>query len=146
MRKLLQASDIKRRTVQFLSLVLLGEWAFYGIFRCPFAVPYIGCGECPVVQCPGRKIWMWSWIGIGLSSLLFGRAFCGWICPGGFLAEILALPGNMRIRVRDTWIKILANGKYLMLGLSLWFFCMLNNPRWAIPIRTGDFSICRIDL
>ena len=69
----------KRRVVQTGSLALLGEWSFYGIFRCPYAVPYIGCGNCPVVQCPGRSLWMWSWILIFASSLFMGRVFCGWV-------------------------------------------------------------------
>ena len=37
MRKL---KNIPRRLSQFFFLVVLGEFAFYGIFRCPFAVPY----------------------------------------------------------------------------------------------------------
>lgn len=139
MRNFFKTSELKRRTVQILSLAVLGEWSFYGIFRCPFAVPYIGCGECPVIQCPGRSLWMWGWILIGVSALFFGRAFCGWVCPGGLLAEILAMGTRLQVTLHGMWTKILSTGKYVMLALSLYFFFLLQNPRWAIPIRTGEF-------
>ena len=45
-----------RRMSQTAMLFVIGEFGFYGIFRCPFAVPYVSCAGCPVVQCPGR--WM----------------------------------------------------------------------------------------
>lgn len=139
MRDFFKRSGMKRRVTQIISLAVLGEWSFYGIFRCPFAVPYIGCGQCPVVQCPGRSLWMWSWIAIGVSGLIFGRAFCGWACPGGLVAEMLIV--NTKIR---TWAgrlveKISTAGKYAMLAISLYVFFVLNNPRWAVPIRTGEF-------
>lgn len=139
MFEFLQNGKWKRRLSQILSLVVLGEWSFYGIFRCPFAVPYIGCGNCPVVQCPGRSLWMWGWIGIAISALIFGRAFCGWACPGGMVAELLTDISIIRIRIHDALVRVAGNGKYIMLGLSLYFFFVLNNPRWAIPIITGEF-------
>ncbi|MCK5423045.1 MAG: 4Fe-4S binding protein, partial [Deltaproteobacteria bacterium] len=73
----------KRRLTQCAFLVFLGEFSFYGIFRCPFAVPYVSCGNCPVIQCPGRKLWLAFWIILPVSAIIFGRAFCGWACPGG---------------------------------------------------------------
>ena len=43
-----------RRFSQLAMLVLLGQWSFYGIFRCPFLVPYVSCQNCPVITCHGR--------------------------------------------------------------------------------------------
>ncbi len=134
-----RTTSVKRRITQLLSLAFLGEWSFYGIFRCPFAVPYIGCAQCPVIQCPGRSLWMWSWIIIGASALVFGRAFCGWVCPGGIVAEMLTMVTKARMNVRGIAAKVAASGKYIMLALSLYYFFVLNNPRWAVPIRTGEF-------
>lgn len=131
--------SLKRRVVQCLSLGIIGEWSFYGIFRCPFAVPYIGCGNCPVIQCPGRSLWMWSWIFIAALTLVFGRAFCGWICPGGLVQDLLAPFAFLRQKVSGLMEKILGPGKYLLLFSSLWVFFIMANPRGAIPIRTGDF-------
>ena len=129
----------KRRVVQTGSLALLGEWSFYGIFRCPYAVPYIGCGNCPVVQCPGRSLWMWSWILIIISALFMGRVFCGWVCPGGFVADILGTVSVIRNKISLGFVRFLGYGKYIVLAASLYWFFILNNPRWAVPIRTGEF-------
>ncbi len=128
-----------RRLCQIASTALLGEFAFYGIFRCPFAVPYVGCTHCPVVQCPGRKWWIPVWIGILASALVFGRAFCGWACPAGFLADLLGKAALLKGRLKGMADKALSAGKYPVLAASLIVFFALNNPRWAVPIRTGDF-------
>lgn len=125
--------------MQTASLAVIGEWAFYGIFRCPFAVPYIGCGNCPVIQCPGRSLWVWSWIVILSSAILMGRVFCGWVCPGGFAADVLGAFALVRNKIGERTATILGYGKYILLGLSLYVFFAMNNPRWAVPIRTGEF-------
>jgi ferredoxin-type protein NapH len=128
--------DWKRRVSQLGFAALLGEFSFYGIFRCPFAVPYVSCGNCPVLQCPGRSLWMPVWIGLLVSGLIFGRAFCGWGCPGGLLSELLnkLAPYNVKIRNSvERW------SKNLIVIATLIAFFVMNNPRWAIPIRTGTF-------
>ncbi len=82
--------NVKRKISQLVFLVILGEFSFYGIFRCPFAVPYTECGSCPVVQCPGKKLWLSFWIILPIALLLFGRGFCSWACPGGLFSELLS--------------------------------------------------------
>ena len=129
----------KRRAVQAASLVILGEWSFYGIFRCPFAVPYIGCGNCPVIQCPGSYLWGWAWIVIFASALFMGRLFCGWVCPGGLAADLLGSLAFFRHKISPRVSALLGYGKYILLLVSLYVFFILHNPRWAVPIRTGDF-------
>ena len=79
-----------RRLSQAAMLFVIGEFSFYGIFRCPFAVPYVSCANCPVVQCPGRWMVYPFWIALGISTLLFGKAFCGWACPGGLVSGFLS--------------------------------------------------------
>ncbi len=132
-------SNWKRRIVQTGSLFLIGEWSFFGIFRCPYAVPYIGCGNCPVVQCPGRSLWMWAWILIFISTLFMGRVFCGWFCPGGFIADILGSFSFVKNKISAGIGKVLSLGKYIVLAASFYLFFILNNPRLAVPIRTGEF-------
>ncbi|MBU1172183.1 MAG: 4Fe-4S binding protein [Proteobacteria bacterium] len=132
-------SNWKRRVAQLVSMGIIGEWTFYGIFRCPFAVPYIGCGNCPVIQCPGRGLWLWTWILIGMSALVFGRVFCGWVCPGGLVSEILSMGPLLKFKINGWISRLLGFVKYVLLGLSLYFYFGLSNPRWAIPIRTGEF-------
>ena len=129
----------KRRITQCVFLIFLGEFSFYGIFRCPFAVPYVSCGNCPVIQCPGRKLWLGFWIILPVSVIIFGRAFCGWACPGGLISELLGKISLIRGKIKGTFDKVLSSGKYIVLAGSIMVFFLMNNPRWAIPIRTGDF-------
>ena len=129
----------KRRITQCASLIFLGEFSFYGIFRCPFAVPYVSCGNCPVIQCPGRKLWLAFWIILPVSAIIFGRAFCGWACPGGLISELLGEISLLRGKVKGTLDNVLSSGKYIVLVGSFMVFYFMDNPRWAIPIRTGDF-------
>ena len=126
----------KRRLSQAGFIVILGEFSFYGVFRCPFAIPYVNCGNCPVIQCPGRKLWIPVWLGILFSGFLLGRSFCGWACPGGLVSEILGKFALLRGKVRNAMESV---SKYLVILICLVIFFVLNNPRWAIPLRTGDF-------
>jgi ferredoxin-type protein NapH len=128
--------DWKRRISQLVFLAIIGEFSFYGIFRCPFAVPYVSCGNCPVLQCPGRELWLPVWIGLLVSGLIFGRVFCGWACPGGLVSELLGKLALFRAKARSA---VEAVSKYPVVIASLIFLFVLNNPRWAIPIRTGEF-------
>jgi len=129
----------KRRVTQTGFLILLGEFSFYGIFRCPFAVPYVSCGNCPVTQCPGRKLWLGFWIILLVSTIICGRSFCGWACPGGLVSELFGKISLIRGKMKGTLDKVLSPGKYIMVGISLVVLFFFNNPRWAIPIRVGDF-------
>ena len=128
-----------RRMSQTAMLFLIGEFGFYGVFRCPFAVPYVSCTGCPVVQCPGRWMVYPFWIVLGVSAIFFGRAFCGWACPGGLASELLSSLSNTGIKIKrsvDAKIHLL---KYPVLAAGLVLWLSLSNPRWAIPIRTGEF-------
>ena len=129
----------KRKISQCVFLIFLGEFSFYGIFRCPFAVPYVSCGNCPVIQCPGRKLWLGFWIILPASAIIFGRAFCSWACPGGLISELLGKISLLRGKTKCALDNVLSSGKYIVLVGSLMVFFLMDNPRWAIPIRTGDF-------
>ncbi len=120
-------------------ILILGEFAFYGIFRCPFAVPYVSCESCPVIQCPGRKYWIPIWIGILISAIIVGRAFCAYACPAGTISDLLSKLNLFKIKIKRNINKVLSFGKYIVLIVSLYYLVVLSNPRWAIPVRTGDF-------
>ncbi len=129
-----------RRGIQLFMIALIGEWSFYGIFRCPFPVPFISCTNCPVITCPGRlsNLFWGTWGLILLSGLLFGRIFCSWACPGGLSCQLIGkvLPQKVP-RHRD--IRLMHVGKYVALAIVLYLWLVTDNPRWAIPIRIGEF-------
>ncbi len=126
----------KRRFSQVFFLFFLGEFSFYGIFRCPFAVPYVNCGNCPVLQCPGRDLWIPVWIALLVSGLCAGRLLCGWGCPGGLVSELMSKLALFRNKTKN-FVEVFS--KHIVTIVCLFFVFVINNPRWAIPIRTGDF-------
>ncbi len=130
-----------RRLSQAAFLGIMGQWSFYGIFRCPFLVPYVSCQNCPVVTCHGRLFTMfWGfWLLLPLSVILFGRAFCGWACPGGFANQILGMLAPLKLRIKNAFTAVTPYFKYLALAVALYAYFVLGQPREAVPIRIGDF-------
>ena len=130
-----------RRTVQAVSLLLMGQWSFYGIFRCPFLIPYVGCQNCPIITCHGRIFGLFwgAWVAIPLSAILFGRVFCGWICPGGLLNQLMGKVALLRHRMHDSLHHIVSCFKYVGLAGVLYLFLVRGLQREIIPIRIGDF-------
>jgi len=130
-----------RRLTQVVSLAVLGQWSFYGIFRCPFIVPYVSCQNCPVITCHGRLLTMfWGfWLMLPLSALIIGRAFCSWFCPGGLLNQLLGMMASAKLRIRNVFTKIAPCFKYLGLAIALYVWLLYGQPRLAVPIRIGDF-------
>ena len=130
-----------RSCSQLFMMLFLGQWAFYGIFRCPFLVPYISCQNCPVITCHGRIVSMfWGyWLLLPVSALLFGRAFCGWGCPGGLLHRMSGMIAPFKMRVRNIFTRIASSGKYLGVAVALYCYYILGQPRADVPIRIGEF-------
>ncbi len=126
---------------QAVFLALLGQWSFYGLFRCPFVVPFVSCSSCPVITCWGRisSLFWGFWLLLPVSAVLFGRSFCGWACPGGLVSQLLVKISPFSKRFRFDLNAVAALGMYLALGVSLYIWLGLDNPRGAIPIRTGGF-------
>jgi len=132
---------IINRLLHIAMLAGLGQWSFYGIFRCPFIVPYINCQNCPVITCHGRlfSLFWGFWAGWILLAVLFGRAFCGWLCPGGFTNRLLGSFAKLRLERETLLHRLLPWGKYFGLALTLWVLLEMNQPRVNIPIRVGEF-------
>ncbi len=131
-----------RYTIQAISFIFLANFALYGLFRCPFAVPFVGCGNCPVLQCPGRKYYLPLWIAFFMSSIVLFRSFCGWICPVGTFSTVLNKIASKLNLIKITISKksgtILQYLSYLFLAAAVLLVFVYSNPRWAIPIRTGE--------
>lgn len=130
---------IVNRVVLWASLLFLGEWGLYGLFRCPFVVPFVSCQNCPVITCPGRLASMfWGFWGAWLAvAVFFGRAFCGWLCPGGLANRIVGAFASFKLPAETR--QMLPYGKYLLLIVALWVWFVVGQPRTNVPIRVGEF-------
>lgn len=128
------------RIILVLSTAFIAEWSVYGIFRCPFIVPFVSCQNCPVITCPGRAANMfWGFWGFWLAVLLmFGRAFCGWLCPGSLVNRVFALnPLKWKLNLKT--ISVLSWGKFLGLIFVVFVYFFMHQPRVNLPIRVGEF-------
>jgi ferredoxin-type protein NapH len=130
-----------RRITQLVFIGIIGQWSFYGIFRCPFIVPYVSCQNCPVVTCHGRLFTMfWGfWLLLPVSVILFGRAFCGWACPGGLVNRLFGTVAPLKLRVKNVFTSFAPYSRYIVLLTALYAYLILAQPRVAVPIRVGDF-------
>ena len=111
----------------------MGQWSFYGIFRCPFIVPYVSCQNCPVVTCHGRLFTMfWGfWLLLPVSVILFGRAFCGWVCPGGLVNQLFGIAAPFKLRIKNAFTSIVPYFKYIALLLAMYAYFIMMQPRVA---------------
>lgn len=121
---------IYRRISQAVFFGITGTWLAVGTLRCPFGVPFVSCQSCPSTDCPGRYLQLPFIALAGLSGLLFGRAFCGWACPMGFLMDVAGKVPKAKATVSkgftklDRWLKplkwpALVAGIYLVFALNL---------------------------
>ncbi len=72
---------ISQLVVLFFALTMLGTWDRYDPF---FFVQSIVAGGKPLLSLVIASVG-----GLILLTVLFGRAFCGWICPWGTILDIL---------------------------------------------------------
>jgi polyferredoxin len=79
-----------RRLAQLGAFLLAGPWLAVGVLQCPYGVPFVSCLSCPVTTCRGVWLLVPTLAALGLSQVLLARAFCGWLCPLGFLQDGLA--------------------------------------------------------
>lgn len=130
-----------RRAVQTGMLAVLGQWSFYGIFRCPFPVPFVDCNVCPVITCWGRitTLFWGFWLFLPISAILFGRAFCGWLCPVGLVNQMLGKFAIFKLRTSGKVIRFAAWGSLVGLAAALYLWLGMGNPRSMVPIRVGEF-------
>ncbi len=120
-----------RRTSQIAFLFVTGEWLAIGWLRCPYGVPFVSCMSCPLRSCPGTWLQPYFLALIAVSSLVIGRAFCGWACPMGLIEEVIGRVPRPRLeRLRgfvkvDRWMKWL---KWPALIAVVYLIFVLNYP------------------
>lgn len=139
---------------------------------CPYAMVCFGLNKGDFLNV-GRSITAWAIIagfGILISTLFWGRRFCGWICPLGTSQEALFSTRSKKYRTRNRlpffYDKRLAFIKYLVLTFSVimvvvglnWIFmracpmfALSNLPSLLIPgvfvlvaILIGSLKIDRV--
>jgi len=100
-----------RRAAQTLSLFIFNPFLFQYMGVC---LPVMNCWACPAAafSCPvgvvgsflAQGLFPYAALGmVVLGAMLLGRIFCGWICPFGFLQDLLykipspkiAIPGKI---------------------------------------------------
>lgn len=132
---------IRRKIMQWLIFVVarLGVLRVSGI--CPVkrtelgAFPFLNCMACEMATgaCPigmlqkslmERKIPYMVLGVLFLSGAAFGRVICGWICPFGFVADMLD-----RINIKKVKIPSIAN--YFKYAVFVFLFSAIL---WTIPI------------
>ncbi|MBU0753820.1 MAG: 4Fe-4S binding protein [Planctomycetes bacterium] len=139
------ARKINKRTVtQMVSLVFLHssfwDWAQFKWF----CNPVLSCHSCPLAwfACPigvfvhysGYQVFPFLALGtVLLLGVFFARLLCGWVCPFGFLQDLLYKIPTLKITL-PAWT---ANIKYAVLVLGV----------FLLPFLFGEqtvFSFCRI--
>lgn len=122
---------IWRRITQAVFFGITGTWLAVGALRCPYGIPFISCQSCPSTDCPGRYLQL-PFIGlVALSGVLFGRAFCGWVCPMGFLMDILGKIPKLRFTISERFAAVdryLKPLKYVSLAATVYLVFALNYP------------------
>lgn len=115
-----------------------------GLLACPFPIPFIMCHFCPV-YCAFAPIRTGLFYGLLGTNILLGRVFCGFLCPGGAVQDMLKLPVK-KISLSASVDRVLKWLKYLLavvmillvlgaIGIwhniplidSLWFWLLQHN-------------------
>lgn len=144
-----------RRFFQLLSVLALNaSWGPDAKWLC---MPVLNCHSCALsfFACPIGVFshfagWhLFPFIALGTVLLLgamLGRLFCGWVCPFGFLQDMLhKLPGpKIRLPAWTSYIKyvVLILGVFVLpfaLGANTWFsFCRIC-PASALQVTIPNF-------
>ncbi|HRU32560.1 MAG TPA: 4Fe-4S binding protein [bacterium] len=107
-----------RKVMLFLSVIVLG---FY-------------LGGCP---CPSGSVFH-LFTGVGsflfiistITTLLFGRVYCGWVCPLGAVQELI-FTGRYRIRIPENFDRYSKYVKFLILATFLYLTISTSTYTWG---------------
>lgn len=142
----------KRNLIQLVSAVLLNGYVrgftkgkiFTGKSKL-FCVPVLNCYSCPgaVCSCPigalqavlGNRKTQFSFYVFGflmLFGILFGRLLCGFVCPFGFVQDLLYKIKLRKWKLPKTVNKALRYLKYVILLLFVIIFPLLLTNQYGI--------------
>ncbi len=114
-------------------------------------VPFLNCHACPaaVFSCPigilqshaaAHKLPIFLAGFLGTVGMTFGRAACGWLCPFGWLQDLLYKIKSRKFTLHRAWL----NGKYAalaILAVLLPFFTGKHWFSWLCPWGTIEAGI-----
>ena len=134
-----------RRFYQIITTLFANSYYFSFLKYCSF--PVFNCYSCPlaVFACPVGTIQFFLARGsfpflavgiIGLTGILVGRMTCGWLCPFGFLQELMYKISPYRIKLSHKW----DNLKYVFLGLGVIILPLF----WVDSFGLGEHYFCEI--
>lgn len=133
--------EIFRKIIQILFFILFNS-AVWGLTAIPVALPILFSSGLPfriidedlsIIQ---KMIYDAIFPFLPLASIfifgiLTGRILCGWVCPLGFIQDILAFGKTRRIIVSPKTHKNLLSIKYVILGLTLLISTSLSLAQFA---------------
>ncbi|MFB3826537.1 MAG: 4Fe-4S binding protein [Bryobacteraceae bacterium] len=129
---------IKRRNRRWLTVLTVASLAYFGFYREGCICPVGSIQNVTVALADPRYSIPIVVIAIFflplVYALLFGRAFCGGVCPLGAMQELVAIR-PVQVPPRLDWA--LGFLKYAYLGIAIWFALQ--------PAPARDFVICRFD-
>ncbi len=129
------------KIVKYGVLIISIETILLVLLRCPFALPFLACDLCPIVDCPSKYYRNYFVMFIVGYMAVFRKDFCSKICPVGTINDLLY---KFRRIISKKTIKITPDLKTVLMFLkySVFLFAILaiiyGNPRYYIPIHTSD--------
>lgn len=157
-------NQTKRRWVQAISLLALNS-NFRGVPQLGGCLPVLNCQYCHLawLGCPIGMIGVslaagaFPWLVLGIllvAGLMVGRFFCGWVCPAGFIQDLLYRIPSPKFRLPRplVWIKyavllVMVVGAAWFLGQgSLLYFCNVcpvSTTTVELPwmVMAGDYAL-----
>lgn len=147
-----------RTYVQLGAAALQNSYFFKDLKFCP--TPALNCYACPlaVTACPMgslQNLIIKGYLPLALAGFFIslgatlGRATCGWVCPFGYIQELLGRLGKRKLNIANSygWTRYVILGVLAILGSYLLkspLFCKVcpaGTLEAGIPLAIGDSSI-----
>lgn len=155
-------NTLKRRIVQIISSIATNGYfkgfldgTIYKGKSKRICVPGLNCYSCPgaLGACPigsmqaviGSIRYNFSFYVLGFISLmgvLFGRLICGWLCPFGFIQELLHKIPLHKIKVNSKVNNVLKYFKYVV--LAVFVFILPLTFALSNDLGTSDPYFCKL--
>ena len=118
-----------RRTVQFLSFILFSAIVF-NLGSLPLLIPVLwtwGIEPNTVGDAFTALQFMlynvvFPWLAIAsflIVGILLGKSFCGWVCPFGFIQDLIAFVKRKKMQISPRTHESMIYIKYAVLGIAL---------------------------